>query len=368
MASDFFRILRGLSIDESSEIMTGTGTPSGADQNIAPVGSLFLESDTATNQLNVWFKFQSTTSTVADWAQLASKGYVDTTAVSGITWKHPTVVAAPGTTSIPTGVSGNPIVINGVSVTNGQRVLFNSLTVNPNVYVYNETTGVFTVAPDLSTPAETGAATYVAGGTSEAGTTQLFNGTAWVLIDQADLTAISYLQTQVGVGNNSNMPVYSSTNFVTQGASTVAAISQLDTELGANVTSIAGSSIISPTNTINENIQSIAQNVANNSAEGSAMAVITSTQLDSFPARAIKYLLHVEQVGSTSNVRAYEVFVAHNGVSTDLTRYAVLTFGTAPVGFDVTASLTGGNTINLNVTSTTSVNVRWKRVSVLDVA
>lgn len=74
---DFYRINTGLQIDLKSEIMSSAGTPSTANQNVAPIGSMFLESDTASNSLNIWYKFQSNTSTVADWSQLASKAYVD---------------------------------------------------------------------------------------------------------------------------------------------------------------------------------------------------------------------------------------------------------------------------------------------------
>lgn len=98
------------------------------------------------------------------------------------------------------------------------------------------------------------------------------------------------------------------------------------------------------------------------------MNVTASTQIDSYTARAIKYIIHVEQTGSTTNARAYEIYVAHNGVMTDITRYAILSFGTAPAGFDVIATLTGGNTINLSVVSTVAVNVRWTRMSSVDIA
>lgn len=77
MSQDFFRIDRGLVIDEITQVTTHIGTPSTPDENEAGIGSLFLQSDAATNALNVWFKFQDTTSTVADWRQLASKAYVD---------------------------------------------------------------------------------------------------------------------------------------------------------------------------------------------------------------------------------------------------------------------------------------------------
>jgi len=78
----FYRITTGLQIDQESAVMTGVGAPSGSNVNAAihneaVKGSLYLENDTASNNLNIWYKFQTTTNTVADWAQLASKTYVD---------------------------------------------------------------------------------------------------------------------------------------------------------------------------------------------------------------------------------------------------------------------------------------------------
>jgi len=78
----FYRITTGLQIDQASAVMTGIGAPSGSNagatvQNAAAKGSLYLENDTASNNLNIWYKFQTTTNTVADWVQLASKTYVD---------------------------------------------------------------------------------------------------------------------------------------------------------------------------------------------------------------------------------------------------------------------------------------------------
>src|SRR5271167_4145396 len=74
----YYRISTGLQIDLQSTVTTGVGGPSGVNQDSSPIGSLYMENDTATNLLNIWYKFQSTTSTIADWAQLASKLYVDT--------------------------------------------------------------------------------------------------------------------------------------------------------------------------------------------------------------------------------------------------------------------------------------------------
>ena len=361
MASDFFRILRGLEIDESSQLLTGAGAPTSADTDSAPMGSLYLQTDTAVNNLNVWYKWATGTG-VDKWKQTASKDYVDATVATGVFWKDPSNVKATGTTNLPTGTATQPIVVDGVSITNGQRVLFADLATNPNIYVYDQAAGTFSVAPDMATPAATGSASYVDAGTS-AGQVYIFNGTAWVQVDQADLTELGYIRSFIGkMSSGANMPNYTSTHFVTQGSDLTTAISAIDAELGANVTT---DSIISSSNTVNANIAALSTFVQNDGLAGQAGAVITNTQLDSVTAHAVKYLVHVEQVGATSNVRAYEIFVAQNGVTTDLTRYATLQFGTAPVGLDFSATLTGGDTIVLSVVSTTSVNVRWKRIGII---
>jgi|SRR5271157_807785 len=80
----YYRISTGLQIDLESTITTAAGGPSGANQDTSPIGSLYLENDTAGNLLNIWYKFQTTTSTIADWAQLASKIYVDTHSSSSL--------------------------------------------------------------------------------------------------------------------------------------------------------------------------------------------------------------------------------------------------------------------------------------------
>ena len=189
MASDFFRILRGLIIDESVNIITAQGSPTSADTISCPEGSLYLQTDTA----QVWLKFQTTTNTVADWEVLATNNYVTNainTAIAGIT--------------PPATVSGK------------------------------------------------------------------------------------------------------STN-------------------------------------------------------------ITSAILDSTTAQAIKYLVHVEETGSPANARVYEIFIAQSGGSTDITQYATLVFGTAPPGLQFTATQVGGTILQLNVAASSPVDVRWTRVSVLNI-
>jgi len=53
----------------------------------------------------------------------------------------------------------------------------------------------------------------------------------------------------------------------------------------------------------------------------------------------------------------------HDGASVDNTRYAVLKLGTNINGLSIDVTLTGGNTLNLVITSTAAVNVKAQRVA-----
>jgi hypothetical protein len=88
----FYRITTGLQIDQESVIMTGVGAPSGSNtnaalHNAADIGSLYLQNNAAVDDLNIWYKFQTTTGTVADWVQVASKTYVDNSGGGGTALK-----------------------------------------------------------------------------------------------------------------------------------------------------------------------------------------------------------------------------------------------------------------------------------------
>ena len=222
---DLFRIYRGLELDDASQFLTGTVPPgSTADTNAAPRGSYY----TNQNDGSLWMKISSGVG-VERWSQMATREYVQSLAVIGTNWK-PAVVVASDATTLPLGTAGTPIVIDGVTVQNGDHVLFNNLTSTPDIYVYNQTTATFSLVDPSGVNA--GDTTYVAGGT-DAGKTLTFNGTAWIITDAATTQEEQYIRTFIGKsGIGSITPTYSSTNVVTNGTSLEAAIAQLDTETG----------------------------------------------------------------------------------------------------------------------------------------
>lgn len=81
-------------------------------------------------------------------------------------------------TTLPTSAPGTTITVDSIVVSNTQQVLFSALTVNPNVYRYNQATGTF--IQDYTIPPTTGKIVYIRSGTST-GNNYLFNGTTWVL-------------------------------------------------------------------------------------------------------------------------------------------------------------------------------------------
>lgn len=246
MADDFFRIHRGLQLDSSSLFLTGSGDPaSTTDTQNASVGSYYTD----TSNGNLWLKITSGTA-LSDWSQMATQTYVDNQSATGISWREPAVVRDNVSTTVPTGTAGNPITVDGVSVTNAQRVLFSNATPTPNIFVYNQTTGLF--VEDVNT-LSTGDAVYIEHGTS-AGQTYVYNGTVWVLINQSSSDEIGFIDTFIGKTVGNVTPTYSTTNFVANADSLRVAIGKLDTEFGVNVTT--GNYILS-TNKVNANIQAL---------------------------------------------------------------------------------------------------------------
>lgn len=96
----------------------------------------------------------------------------------------------------------------------------------------------------------------------------------------------------------------------------------------------------------------------------SATNVTAPTTIDAVLSDCAKWLIRIYVAADTTRVRAYEVFATHNGIVVSSDVYSSLNTGVAPAGLKVTVALTGGNTLNLRVQSTTPVNVDTKRVAV----
>ena len=301
MSQDFFRIERGLELDELVQYLQGSGAPgASADTDAALVGSVYT--DNATGSL--YTKISAGTGAIR-WQKMASESYVNNAVGATVSWREPAVVRDNVSTTILTGTATSPIVIDGVSVTDGQRVLFSALTGGngKNIYIYNQATGLFVEDVNAET---TGDATYVQSGTS-AGKTFVFNGTDWVLTDQASLDEEGYIRAFIGKGAaGAEVPVYATNNFVVAASSLETAIGALDTELGANV-SIGN--YITPGVKINQNIQALDTEIGANVSAGNHMS----------PANSVNQNLQALDTQLGANLGAGNFFASDAAVSTAIT-------------------------------------------------
>ena len=270
MSQDFFRVERGIELDELVQILQGAGAPGFAgDTALAPVGSTYQDNETGA----VYSKFLAG-SGLDKWQKLASESYVNNAVGATVSWREPALVRDNVATTLPTGTASAPIVIDGVSITDGQRVLFGAISAGAgkNVYVYNQTTGTFVVDINQET---IGDAVYIQSGTS-AGKTFIFNGSGWVQSDQSSLDEIGYLRSFIGKSAAGNeMPTYSSTNFISDSTSLETAVGALDAQFGPNVS--AGNYVV-PANKTNANIQALDTAIGANVTAGNHISPANKVQ------------------------------------------------------------------------------------------
>lgn len=199
--SDLFRIYRGLELNDAVQFLTGTGVPGlTSETDIAPVASFY------TNQADggLWTKILAGAGT-SKWRLLATQEYVQSvlTSLGGATsWRAPVVVVDTLATSLPTGTPSSPIVVDGVSISDGQRVLFAGITGagGPNVYVYDQTTGTFTEDSKNETDGDT---VFVQTG-SNADSTWQFDGTEWFVITTG-VTPATHHGSLTGLSNDDHL-------------------------------------------------------------------------------------------------------------------------------------------------------------------
>ena len=400
MAQDLFRVMGGIQIDESVQILEGAGVPS-LD---APLGSVY--SDTSSGSVGYYQKIGAGAG--ADkWLRLATQDYVQQFASSAISWREPAVVRSTATTLPASSVD----VVDGHTIAEGDRVLFSDISggAGPNLYIASGTAGNWTWTEDLNLESS-GDTLYVIGGSS-GGKTYTFNGSAWTWISQDSSDELGFLRAFVGKNAGGNeLPDYSSVNQVSDGQSLETAISNLDAAIGADLAGTPnvctpggtvygniqeldsaigadvtnGGSILA-SNTVNQNIQALDAEIGspvvtsgsivstntvnqNISALNATVETLTTTTTgtqtasDTTPVgvELAKWLIKVED---GSNVRAEEVFAVTNGSAVDFTRYGVIKLGSALTPFSVNVTLVGGQMV-LTVTGPVGGAVVIKRITV----
>jgi hypothetical protein len=327
MALDFFRIERGLELDELVQYLQGAGNPGvSGDSAAAPVGSVYTDNGTGA----LWTKHTAGTGT-DKWDRVASETYVNNAVGATISWREPAKVNDAVTTTLPVGTPGSPITVDGVSITNNQRVLFSALTGGDgkNVYIYDLAAGTF--AED--TNAETnGDALYVEGGTA-GGKTFIYNGTNWVQSDQTSLDELGFIRAFIGKATAGNVATnYTSNNFVVDGTALQTAISALDAQFGANV---SNGNFIAAADKTNDNIQSLDDALGANVTDGN-------------------YVLAANSMNT--NIQALDThlgpnFAAGNFIAANSTVFAAVTALDVEMGPNVTngGSILAANKINQNI-------------------
>jgi len=90
----------------------------------------------------------------------------------------------------------------------------------------------------------------------------------------------------------------------------------------------------------------------------------TSTTADFITAETAKWTLRVQETGTPDNVVTEEILATHNGTSVTFTEYAILKLGSLITGLTVDVTLTGGDTMNVIVTSTNPVDVKINRTAI----
>jgi len=221
-----------------ADILHGSGTPGGdaAEQDAAPIGSIYMDVVADAVNLQLWWKYRTTQNDATDWRQATSKDYVDSL-VNGLSWREPAVVLDPTTyaniTAAETAANvGN--LVDGITIQPGDRILFTDLTTgNDNIYIVSGSAGAWTFTEDLTNLATDGDALLVEQGTF-AEEQWTFDGTTWVkMASVAGNLELGYIRDFIGkTGPGIESPTYTSTDIITPSSSLESAVGQLDAIIG----------------------------------------------------------------------------------------------------------------------------------------
>lgn len=236
MARKLFNVGIGLQ-DDLVSYLSGSGAPGGdaSYQDSAGVGSRYSDNANGDSYVKI-----AAGAGADKWSKEALFSDI-TNLTSSQSWREPVNAWDNTHTDVAAAEADMDAddTFDGVAVTDGMRVLLNAVTGNNNVFIVSGSTGAWTLTEDPN--AETaGDAVNVIGG-SQSGKQFTYNGTQWVWTGQNTSDEDGFLRAFMGkdaVG--SEMPSYSSTNFVTSGESLETAIGDLDAQVKVNTDNITG--------------------------------------------------------------------------------------------------------------------------------
>ena len=407
MAQDLFRIGLGLDIESgdgstNAYIIQGNGLPGGdaAEQDAAPIGSVFMRTDAETNELNLYYKFTGINNSAADWKQTTSKEYVDAIA-NGLSWREPVLVhdvttyANIGMAEAAANVADT---LDGVTITSGDRVLLSDLSTGAdNVYIVSGGTGAWTLTVDANAETDGDAVLVQAGTYAEE--QWVYDGSAWVQFGSAAGTAeLGFLRSYVGkTGPGSESPTYTSTDVITQGDNLEVAIGKLDGSIGLQTytndnvvtdgedvtTSIdaldtalgnqtyTNDNVVTDGETVTASIDAIDTAIGDLQAatleiSGANVVPVAGITLDTIPladATQVEWMVQVRETGTPANRRGVILHAFNDGSTLiDYSRSNILKLGSAVAGFQLSADINGTD-MRLRLSATNNVDYVVKRIS-----
>ncbi len=364
MTTSLFQVLMGLNIDGVINFVHGSGAPTSA----STVGSIYLD-----NTNGIVYVYNATgDSGNPGWIPVASESYVQsqiTQALSTqLTWRPPVEVVDTTLTTVPVGTANQTITVDSTIISNNQRVLFAALTTDPNVYIYDETTGLFT--QDVAVQA--GDTVYVI--TSGTQYTYSEQSVSWVLSNLTTVDELQYIRNFIGkLASGATTPNYLSTDVVTQGANIVDAVSSLDAAFGPETTDTLTYTIA--TGSVRANIASLdvaLHNISTSSNSLTGYSTFTATTtgtstvetISNVTSGIVKWMVMI--VDSTVNATtSMEVMaLVTDGTSLTYTTYGQLNTNNVIPGLEVTVAYSGTNVL-LQVTSDDIVTVVYNTTSMI---
>lgn len=385
-------------IDIGVHVISGEGAPDGGRADTAIVGSLYQDLTNAQTYVK-----KTSGSGTNKWVRVQNQDDMNA-ALLGMSWREPVVCKdatvyadqAAAETALNTGM------IDGVAVTTNARILFTGITgANANIYLVSGTPGSGATLVEEGNSASRGDAMLVQYGTS-AGHQLGYNGTAWVLQNQSELTEDGFIRTFIGksaIGNET--PDYTSNNIVTDSNSLETAIGALDAEIGSGVTgaqvrtagtisdqavnrnvealddaigpNVTSTKHLTASASVNANLSKVDDILGDAKMESKTDAVTTATVLDSVKVDDVlvaSWMVHARAVADPAQMLSVMVNGMHNGTgaadatAVDYNIFGDLKIGGAIAGLDFEVVLSGSGAaqvMQLKASCNSEVNIRITR-------
>lgn len=414
---DLYRVALGLEIEDGAAILSGSGVPGGdtAEQDAAVIGSVFYRTDSETNNLQIYYKTSTASNDPSDWSQLASKDYVDM-AVEGISWREPARIRDGANTSLANALvdANTDDTIDGVTIAAGDRILFTEFTSDTNnVYIVSGSSGSWVFTEDTNAATD-GDAVFIQEGTS-ADQQWVYDGTGWIQFGGNSVAELGFIRTFIGKATaGSTLPVYTSTDVVTQNSNLVVAISDLDAAIGDRTYTeqnfiTNGQALALSVDALDIELQDAVDSIGTQTyteqnfvTDGESLTAsvdaldqaladvigLTQTEVTNITGattvdsvlvddvEAVKWHITVIDEGTPTRKRSYEIFSMHDGTvssdatQTDFNRSSVLRFpgagGITGLAISTDVNGTGGaQEMRLRISATNPVTVKATRLEVV---